>query len=71
MDYPREKNEIIETNGKSEKSSKSYYHMADKTRIKIIKVKLDKETETLDTLYKELEQINENLINSAIFIKKD
>ncbi len=68
MDYLEKKNEIMNT---SDKGKKSYYKMIEKNKITIVKSQSDKESATLEELYKELERINETLINTAIVIKRD
>ncbi len=68
MDYLEKKNETIDSNGEEKKS---YYKMIGKSKITIVEAKSDKESATLEELYKELERINKNLISTAIVIKKE
>ena len=70
MDYLKKKNESIDISKNNEEPKKLYYQMLDKSKIRVIEAKSEKESATLEELYKELEKINESLKNSAILIKK-
>ena len=61
---------MIDIRKNNEEPKKMYYQMFDKSKIKIIEAKSEKESATLEELYKELDKINKSLKNSAISIKK-